>query len=71
MKSYKIVYCFMSECCDKPHLWVETVRAETVRKAYAKLMRQAKREGRDVFEIVQVADKAVNVREVENWRVQS
>lgn len=67
MRLYRFVACFTGECCIRPHLWYQEVRATNAETAKKKVIRDIRHGGtRTIHEIVETTDGMAQVEEVEN-----
>jgi hypothetical protein len=55
---YSFVATFESDCCAKPHLWIESVDAPSESAAKKKFLRIVRADGRQVFEVARLAGHA-------------
>lgn len=53
---YHYVICFMGECCDRPHLWGQSVMSTSEKSARAKAISVVKKAAgvQQVFELIEV-----------------
>lgn len=54
-KTYVIAASYHAECCTKPHVWMEKLRAKNLNEAKSKLRRCIRQREYDLGDIVGIA----------------
>jgi hypothetical protein len=65
MAQYHFVFCFLGECCQRPHLYNISKFGKDRSHALKKALKLAREGGKDVSEVVSVSAPAGPVCEVE------
>ena len=63
-RTYKFVVAFIGTCCPDPHLWMQSVSANTRQEGKQKILSLLDRQGHTAFEIADVTDENGSVETV-------